>query len=250
MRIAILAAAFGMTMGLTALAPAPLMSAAIAQAGPTQAQIDALENEILNAPDQASIDAIIARETAAGNFDLLAQGLAEAAVIMAETDLSGAASLVVSAIAAAESGSDDAQIDVGVAASTVATTADDNGDTATADVVETAVNNSTDPDVGSAYTIVGGKDGDAVTYSGPTDTTTTTGGDTTTGDDDTTTTGDDDDTTTTGDDTTTTTGGDTTTTTPTPAGGAITPPPPPPPSQPTVPVVPEPNPSQSSDSPV
>ena len=216
MRILVVAAAAGLALGAPVLAPATMMPAALAQFGPTQAQVDALEAEILAAPDQAAVDAIIARESALGNFDLLADSLSEAAVTLAATDLAGAANLVTLAVTASENGSDDAQIQVGVAASTVASTAEDNGDTASADLVETAVSNSTDPDVNTAYIITGGKDGSSVPYTGSTDTggaQTGCGATPTTGDDDTTTPGDDDTTTTTGDDTTTTTGDDTTTTT-------------------------------------
>ena len=219
MRILMIAAAAGLGLGAPVLAPASMMPAVLAQAGPTQAQIDALEAEILAAPDQAAVDAIIARETAVGNFDLLAESLSEAAVTLAQTDLAGAANLVTLAVTASESGSSEVQMQVGNAASTVATTARENGETAISSSVASAVQNSSAISISDGFAGAGGDTGVAVTYTGPTDTGSTeqtpapeafepTPDDTTTGDDTTTTGGD---TTTTAGDDTTTTGADTTT---------------------------------------
>ena len=73
----------------------------MAQFGPTQAQIDALEQEILNAPDQATIDAILS-EIGADPAAVSGQVDAAAAIYQANTTLSaqrgvfGAPTMIVS----------------------------------------------------------------------------------------------------------------------------------------------------------
>jgi len=241
MRLAIMAAAFGLVIGAPMFAPTALVEPAAAQ----DAQADPLAAEILAAGDDLNLLAtIISRELGNGNFDGLALALASAARSTADTDVSLAATLVTQAVIIADSTSDDTQSTVGSAASVVATTAQNAGDTLSADVVETAVTGALDADMQTSYNNAGGKSNPNVTTgtdtTDTTDTTTTTDDTTTTTTDDTSTTGDDTTTTTTGDDTTTTTTTDDTTTTtddiniPT---GAITPPGGPPPGPPNQGVV-------------
>ena len=237
MRIAIMAAAFGLVIGVPVLAPTTLMETAVAQ----DAEQDALAAEIIAAGDDLNLLAtIISREMANGNFDGLAASLASAATSVASTDTSLAATLVTQAVIIADSASDDTQADVGEAASLVSTAATNAGDTTSADSVETAVTGALDADMQTSYNNAGGSSNPNWTSGGDD---TTTGGD---------------DTTTTGDDTTTTPTGDTSTPTDdvNVPSGAVTPPapggPPPPPPNTGAVVLPTPiePPQSTSGSPV
>lgn len=223
MRYAIMVAAFGMVLGAPVLAPTALMSVAVAQAATLTAAEIALDAELVAAAnDPDALAAIISRETAAGNVNGLARGLARASRALAATDVGGAAALVIQAVTVAEGADDNAQTEVGAAASAVATTAQNSGDSTTAANVETAVASSSDADVQITYVNNGGSAGTPVL---------TTGGDTTGG--------------------TPPVGGDGTppvgdTTPPAPAGG---PPVRPPQVVVVIPEIPEPNPVQAGVTP-
>ncbi len=233
MRYAIMVAAFGMVLGAPVLAPTMVMSTAVAQ----DAVADALAAEIIAAGDDLdALAAIISREMSSGNFDGLASALASAATTVASTDVALAATLINQAIVIGDNASDDTQQAVGEAASVVSTTATNAGDDNSASAVEDAVAGALDSDMQSAYNNSGGTSNPTVPVGGGD----TGGGDDFGGDDQ----GGDDQG---GDDQG---GGDPADDT-TPVG-AITPPAPgggPPPQPPitivVVPIVLEPNPSQS-----
>jgi len=227
-------------MLLTLVLGAPIVMAPkgflIGQAFAITAEQQALADEITAAGDDLNkVAAIISREMSSGNFDGLAIGLSTAARNTAGSDVSLAATLMTQAIAVADSTSDATQQAVGSAASFVATTATNAGNTSAAATVDNAIVSALDADMQTAFTNAGGT-------SNPNVGTGTTGDTTTTAGDDTTTTGDDPtaafDPTAAGDDTTTPTGSVTP-----PAPGL--PPPPPNPGTVNIPVPVEPNPNPS-----
>ena len=123
----------------------------------------ALQTELIAAAgDEAALAAIIARETGAGNVDGLASALASASTILAATDIAGAAALVIQAVEVAAGASEDVQLNVGEAASVVATTAADNGNEAVATTVETSVATSAIGDLQLSYIDAGGAAGTGV----------------------------------------------------------------------------------------
>ena len=156
MRVAIMAAAFGLVIGAPVLAPTNFMSVAVAQAAvdtALQAELAAVAND----PD--TLAAIIAREMAAGNTDGVVTALAAAATALVTSDVAGAAALVIQAVNTGESAGDEAQEAAGEAASTVATTALVAGESETATNIEIAVASSLDVDVQMSYIDAGGTQG-------------------------------------------------------------------------------------------
>ncbi|WP_417462335.1 hypothetical protein [Kordiimonas sp.] len=208
MRIAIMIAALGIVTAAPMFAPTTLLPQAEAQ---TADAASALEAELLAAAgDAATVQAIITREQAAGNGAGLARALARAATTLAATDVSGAADLVIQAVNIAQDVGDEAVVnEVGVAASTVSTTAMDRGDAATASNITTQVAIGRSTNLAMAFVNAGGSAGRVITQTGNTQ--------------------------------------QQTGQTPTVQRRAVTrrQTPPPPPQEPVVPEVPEPNPSQA-----
>ena len=157
MRIAIMAAAFGLVLGAPVLAPTSFMEVAVAQ---TSAET-ALQNELIAAAnDPAALQAIIDRETAAGNTDGLASALISAARTLVVSDTTGGAALAIAAVKASDGASEDVQTEVGEGASDVATTAQENGDAVAAQNLEVEVATSVSVDVQMGYVDAGGTAGD------------------------------------------------------------------------------------------
>jgi len=159
MRLAIVVAAFGLALGAPMFAPTNLMPQAEAQAAN-----DALQAEILAAAgNDAALAAIVAREQAAGNSAGLASALANAATSLAATDISAAATLVIQAVNIAQGVGDTNIVNaVGVAASTVATTAMDRGDAMLASNITTQVAIGRSTDMAMAFVNAGGSAGRVV----------------------------------------------------------------------------------------
>ena len=127
-------------LGFTALADAQDSGESAAV---TADAVAALEAELVEAAgDDAAIAAIIARETENGNIDGLATALASASKIVAQTDTTAAAALVIQAIDVAEDASTAVQESVAEAASEVATAAKENGQDTLAASIEASVESS------------------------------------------------------------------------------------------------------------
>lgn len=167
MRIAIMIAALGIVTAAPMFAPTALLPQAEAQ---TADAASALEAEILAAAgDDATVQAIITREQAAGNSAGVARALARASITLAATDVTGAASLVIQAVNIAQDVGDAATLnEVGAAASTVSTTAMDRGDAATASNITTQVAIGRSTDVAMAFVNAGGSAGRVIPQTGNT----------------------------------------------------------------------------------
>ena len=125
-------------LGFTALADAQDNGESV-----TADAVAALEAELIEAAgDDAAIAAIIARETENGNIDGLATALASASKIVAQTDTTAAAALVIQAIDVAADASTEVQESVAEAASEVATAAKENGQDTLAASIEASVESS------------------------------------------------------------------------------------------------------------
>ncbi|WP_417452020.1 hypothetical protein [Kordiimonas sp.] len=160
MRFAIMIAAFGVVAGVSAFVPS-MTPAAYAQTVDA-AQI-ALEAELVAAAgDPAALDAILAREQAAGNTNRLARAMAGASRTLAVTDVAAAAALIIKAVSVAESGDSGAQDAVGSAASAVATTAASRGEAAVSANVTTAVAVSGATSIAIGYVNAGGSAGTGI----------------------------------------------------------------------------------------
>jgi hypothetical protein len=230
MRFVLAVAALGFALGAPALAPTSVMSEAEAQSASLDQSEATLTAQLLAAAgDPAALAAIMAREQSLGRGSLLARALARAAQSLATSgDSSQAATLMTQAISLASGADEATQNSVGAAAGQVVAQITETDPASAARIASSAANSGTTT-LQIAYSS-GQQSGGFNLETGGT-------------------------TLTTGDDTTTTTGDDTTTpvvTTPvvtTPTTTVLRPVIPPTSTTPTVPIVPEPNPSQSGDSP-